>query len=101
MISFAKARELAESLAESCLANSVLNQPGSWLRDEVFEEDSCWLFLKNKQLVFHSECLGDADVAFVVSKLGTMMTIADFHENEKALKKYLHEISEYLKMRGE
>jgi hypothetical protein len=67
----------------------------------VFEEKNCWLFLKNKSLVYRENCEQWTDAAIVISKKGKVMVVADHHEDEAALKGYLEKISIYLETRGE
>lgn len=101
MISLEQAKVLAESVAESCFANLVAVPPESWIRTNFFEEENCWLFLKNDHLLFRENCEDSADAAIVISKKGTTMTVADLGEDESALKEYLKKISDYLGNRGE
>jgi hypothetical protein len=101
MISLEQARVLAEENAKSCFADFVMVVPNNWLREAVFEEKNCWLFLKNKSLVYRENCEQWTDAAIVISKKGKVMVVADHHEDEAALKGYLEKISIYLEARGE
>jgi hypothetical protein len=101
MLSLEQARVLAEENAKSCFADFVAVVPTNWLREAVLEEKTCWLFLKNKSLIYRENCEQWTDAAIVISKKGKVMIVADHHEDEIALARYLGEVSVYLANRGE
>lgn len=102
MITLERARELAESSIRISLAPLVAETPKHWLRDGQMEGTNCWLFLKARDLKFKDEkCAAWADTAIVVSKKGTVVSIADHYEDEAALREYLAKMSAYLESRGE
>ena len=101
MIDLDFARVKAEKLAEACLGGMVRTKPESWLRSDHLEAKNCWLFLKAQGIDFLPNCAESADMAFVVSKRGKEMSVADHHEDMAALQAYLQEVSAYLERRGE
>ena len=101
MIDFESARIKAEKLAEACLGGMVRSIPETWLRSEHLEAKNCWLFLKTHGIDFLPDCQESADMAFVVSKKGKEMSVADHHEDMTALRAYVEEVSAYLQRRGE
>ena len=101
MIEVFTARAKAEELARACLNEIVSRQPERWLRLEHMEAPNCWLFFKADGIEFLPGCEESADMAFVVSKRGKEMTIADHHGDMVALESYLQEVSAYLGRRGE
>ena len=101
MTDFVAARSKAEKLAEACLGGMVRTKPDTWLRGEHLEARNCWLFLKARGIDFLPDCRESADMAFVVSKKGKVMSVADHHEDMAALRAYVEEVSAYLERRGE
>jgi len=100
-VSYVEARRLAERAAKENLSPLVLKEPESWLREAYLEEENCWLFLKAEGLAFSSQGKAWADAAFVVSKRGKVMVIADHDDNPEKLQKYLANVSTYLASRNE
>ena len=101
VITFEQARMKAEELAQASLGGLVRSSPKRWLREEYLSEENCWLFLKATDIDFLPQCASSADTAFVISKKGKGMSVADHREDIGALKKYLSELSEYLARRKE
>lgn len=101
MLTFEEARKLAEAEAESYFSSLVDEIPKTWLSENVLEEDNCWLFLKGPNIRFRSDSASWADTAFVVSRRGTVLTVADHHEDAVELKSYLQKVSAYLEARNE
>ena len=101
MVTFEEARKLAEAEADSYFSNLVTETPSAWLGEKVLEERNCWLFLKVPNIKFRSDSVSWADTAFVVSRRGTVLTVADHYENQDELKRYLRKLSEYLEARNE
>ncbi len=58
-------------------------------------------FFEKKSLIYRENCEQWTDAAIVISKKGKVMIVADHHEDEAALIKYLNEISAYLEKTGE
>lgn len=96
MLSFERAKVLAEEAAESYFSRLVETRPSSWTRAKCFEEKNCWLFLKREDLHFKTGAARHADAAIVVSKNGNVMTVADLREDEQALIEFLKKASEHL-----
>lgn len=100
-VSFIEARRLAERAAKENLGPLILNEPESWLREPYLEEENCWLFLKAEGLAFSPQGKAWSDAAFVVSKRGKVMVIADHDDNLEKLQNYLANVSTYLGSRNE
>jgi len=100
-ISYTEARRLAECSAKENLSPLVLKEPESWLRESFLEEENCWLFLKSEEIAFSPQGKSWADAAFVVSKRGKLMIIADHDDDLEKLQKCLINVSAYLRRRNE
>lgn len=95
-ISYSEARNIAEAEAHSLLAGYLSEQSKiEILSENYLKADHCWMFFRRKDLIFPPEASFAASAAYVVSKRGTLRTVADLSFDSGKLHAYLQSISQY------
>jgi hypothetical protein len=94
-INFDEAKKIAGRAAEQFLRPFAPNPSTPVLRDFYLEAENCWMFFRNKAIIFPEHLGFSASFAYVVSKKGTCNYIADFSDEPEKLYAYLQKFVHY------
>jgi len=93
-ISFEKARQLAQTQAESILLGCI-ESDAKILDDKFIEYGEFWMFFRNRELKFSPEASLPASAAYVVSKTGETRIVADLLGDKVGLEKLTSQLAKY------
>ena len=94
-IVFDDARKIAEREAFDNLKCFMCSDVEGVLSDTFIEEKNCWMFFRNANIIIPPEGVLRGECAYVVSKFGEFRQVADLSFEQKKLKKYSINMSNY------
>ena len=92
MITFTKAKSLAENEARAVFSWAPLKQP--YLSDMHIEREYCWIFFAHESTPTPAEG-SPCFTAYAVSKKGNVRDVYDFRDDEKNMTDFANKMSDY------
>ena len=102
LIEFNEARNIAEEEAAINLnaAIQLREYDGELLSKKFLESKYCWMFFRNSEIWVPQVLRMQSNWAYIVTKKGNTLQVADYSNDKCKMDSYFSEISNYCKSRG-